>query len=87
MSVDLATTGFPHHLIPICLKLVNGFKVAVHRARVTTPQWPKPLVLGNHLEKSAFVPFSKSRECTSHRKVFITSFPNKCFEAQKWRKL
>lgn len=30
MSVDLATTGFPHHLIPICLKLVNGLKVAVH---------------------------------------------------------
>lgn len=30
MSVDLATTGFPHHLIPICLKLVNGLKVAAH---------------------------------------------------------
>lgn len=30
MSVGLATTGFPHHLIPICLKLVNGLKVAAH---------------------------------------------------------
>lgn len=30
MSVNLATTGFPHHLIPICLKLINGFKVTVH---------------------------------------------------------